>query len=164
METPDRIEKQITLSAPVERVWRALSQAHEFGAWFGVTFDGPFVAGAAVSGRITPTTVDAEVAKLQEPHAGTPFTITVERIEPPRHFAFRWHPYAIEPGADYSAEPTTLVEFTLAAVAGGTHLVVRESGFDRIPLARRAAAFTANEGGWTHQCRLIALYVQGHAS
>ncbi|MCC6989032.1 MAG: SRPBCC family protein [Acidobacteria bacterium] len=164
MDTLDRIEKQVTLNAPVERVWRAISDAREFGAWFGVAFDGPFGAGAAVSGRITPTTVDAAVAKLQEPHAGMPFTITVERLEPPRHFSFRWHPYAVEPGADYSGEPTTLVEFTLTAVAGGTHLVVSESGFHQIPLARRAAAFTANDGGWAHQCRLIALYVHGHAS
>lgn len=164
MSTPDQIEKHITLRAPVDRVWRAISQAHEFGAWFGVHFDGPFVAGAPVTGRITPTTVDPEVAKLQEPHAGTPFTITIERIEPPRRFSFRWHPYAVDPSHDYDAEPTTLVEFTLSLVDGGTHVVITESGFDRIPLARRAAAFGANDGGWRHQCRLIELYVHDHAS
>lgn len=164
MNTPDRIEKQIVLRAPVDRVWRAISQADEFGAWFGVRFDGPFAAGAAVTGRLTPTTVDPDVANLQAPHAGTPFAIVIERIEPPRLFSFRWHPYAVDPGHDYGTEPMTLVEFALSAVATGTRLVVTESGFDRIPLARRAAAFTANEGGWTHQCRLIDLYVQGHAS
>lgn len=164
MNTPDRIEKHITLRAPVDRVWRAISQAHEFGAWFGVHFDGPFVAGAAVSGRITPTTVDPEVAKLQEPHAGTPFTIIIEDIEPPRRFSFRWHPYAVDPGHNDDTEPTTLVEFTLSPVEGGTHVVITESGFETIPLARRAAAFNANDGGWTHQCRLLGLYVQDHAS
>lgn len=164
MDTPDRIAKSITLRAPVERVWRAISQAEEFGAWFGVRFDGPFVAGQPVHGRITPTTVDAEVAKLQAPHAGTPFTVTVERMEPPRCFSFRWHPYAVEPGTDYSSEPTTLVEFTLAPAGDGTTLEITESGFSAIPLARRAAAFTANEGGWAHQCRLVQLYVDGHAA
>ncbi len=164
MSTPDQIEKHITLRAPVDRVWRAISQAHEFGAWFGVRFDGPFVAGAVVRGRITPTTVDPEVAKLQEPHAGTPFTITIERIEPPWRFSFRWHPYPVDASQDYDAEPTTLVEFTLSPVEGGTHVVITESGFDRIPLVRRAAAFTANDGGWSHQCRLLGRYVQDHAS
>lgn len=164
MSTPDRIEKQIVLRAPLDRVWRAISQADEFGAWFGVRFDGPFAAGAALTGRITPTTVDPEVAKLQAPHEGTPFAIVIERIEPPRLFSFRWHPYAVDPAHDYGAEPMTLVEFSLSPVASGTRLVVTESGFDHIPLARRAAAFTANEDGWTHQCRLIDLYVQGHAS
>lgn len=164
MDVPDRIEKSITLRAPLDRVWRAVSVADEFGAWFGVRFDGPFVAGQPVHGRITPTTVDAEVAKLQEPHAGMPFVIHVEAIDAPRRFAFRWHPYAVEPGKDYGAEPTTLVEFTLSPVEGGTHLVITESGFSAIPLERRAAAFTANDGGWAHQCRLVQRYVDGDAS
>ena len=164
MSTPDRIEKQTTLRAPLERVWRAISDAREFGAWFGVHFDGPFVAGARVSGRITPTTVDPDVAKLQEPHAGTLFEIAVERIDPPTLFAFRWHPYAVDTTTDYASEPTTLVTFELTAVADGTHLVITESGFDQIPLARRAEAFTANDGGWTHQARLLDLYLRLHGS
>ena len=162
--TPDRIEKQITLKAPLTRVWNAISNAHEFGAWFGVTFDGPFVAGASIRGRITPTTVDPEVAKLQEPHAGMPFDITIERIEPPRLFSFRWHPSALDTNTDYSGEPTTLVAFELIAVESGTHLVITESGFDGIPLVRRAQAFTANDGGWTHQARLLEKYLLLHAA
>ena len=162
--TPDRIEKQIVLHAPVARVWHAISDAREFGAWFGVAFDGPFVAGHRITGRIAPTTVDPEVARLQEAHAGKPFDITVDQIKRPRLFSFRWHPYAIEPGVDYSSEPTTLVTFELTAVGDGTRLVITESGFDRIPLARRAEAFTANDGGWAHQARLIELYVHGLAS
>ncbi|PTL82008.1 SRPBCC family protein [Vitiosangium sp. GDMCC 1.1324] len=155
----DRIEKKITLRAPVSRVWRAVSDAREFGAWFGVKFDGPFVAGARVTGRITPTTVDPEVAKLQEPHTGKAFDFTVDRIEPERLFSFRWHPFAVEPGVDYSKEPATLVVFELTEVEGGTLLTISESGFDRIPLERRAKAFAANEGGWEHQTKLIAKYV-----
>ena len=155
----DRIEKKITLRAPVSRVWRAISDAREFGAWFGVKFDGPFAAGTRITGRITPTRVDPEVAKLQEPHAGTAFDFTVDRLEPERLFSFRWHPFAVEPGVDYSKEPATLVTFELAAVEGGTLLTITESGFDRIPLERRAKAFAANEGGWEHQSKLIEKYL-----
>jgi uncharacterized protein YndB with AHSA1/START domain len=159
----DRIEKKITLRAPVSRVWRAVSDAREFGAWFGVEFDGPFVAGKPAKGRITPTQADPEVAKLQEPHAGKAFDFTVDRIEPERLISFRWHPFAVEPGVDYSKEPTTLVVFALTEVAGGTLLTITESGFDRIPLERRAKAFAANEGGWEHQTKLIEKYLLRHA-
>lgn len=159
----DRIEKKITLRAPVSRVWRAVSDAREFGTWFGVEFDGPFAAGARIRGRITPTKVDPEVAKLQEPNTGMPFDIMVDRLEPERLFSFRWHPFAIEPGADYSKEPTTLVAFELAEVKGGTLLTISESGFDRIPLERRAQAFAANEGGWEHQLKLVEKYLLRHA-
>jgi len=151
----DRIEKNVLLRAPLARVWRALTDAREFGRWFGVEFDGPFVAGAPLRGVIAPTQADAEVAKMQQPYTGKPFDITVERIEPQRLFSFRWHPYAVEPGVDYSKEPTTLVEFTLVEQANGVLLTVTESGFDTIPLERRAKAFSANEGGWALQMTLI---------
>jgi len=156
---PDRIEKKITLRAPLERVWRAISDAREFGRWFGVRFDGPFAAGARVTGKIVPTEVDPEVAKLQEPYSGMAFDFTIDRIEPMRLFSFRWHPYAVEPGVDYSKEPATLVVFELEPVPDGTELRITESGFDRIPIERRATAFTANEGGWEHQTKLIQKYV-----
>jgi len=151
----DRIEKKILLSAPRARVWKALTDAREFGHWFGVRLDGPFVAGATVRGVIAPTAVDADVAKAQEPYAGRPFDVTVDRIEPERLFSFRWHPYAIEPGVDYSQEPTTLVVFTLEDAPDGIMLTVTESGFDRIPLARRSEAFTANDGGWAMMVKMI---------
>ncbi|MGH7435598.1 MAG: SRPBCC family protein [Polyangiaceae bacterium] len=160
--TTDRIEKTVLLRAPVERVWRAVSDAREFGAWFGVAFEGPFVAGAPLHGRIVPTQVDPEVAELQKPHEGASFEIVVDRIERPRLFSFRWHPFAIDPGHDYSAEPMTLVVFALepaAPAAERTRLTITESGFDAIPLSRRAAAFTANEDGWAHQARLVEKYV-----
>src|SRR5689334_20748083 len=95
----DRIEKSVILRAKRPRVWRAISDAAEFGSWFGVAFDGPFVAGGRVTGRIVPTKVDPVVAKSQEPHAGKPFECRIDRIEPMRLFSFRWHPYAVEPGA-----------------------------------------------------------------
>ena len=154
-DSTDRIEKKILLRAPRERVWRALTDAGEFGTWFGVTFEGPFSPGALVRGVIVPTAVDAAVAKAQQPYAGRPFEITIDRMEPERTFAFRWHPFAVEPGVDYSAEPTTLIVFSLEEAAGGILLTVTESGFDRIPLARRAKAFTANEGGWGMVMTLI---------
>lgn len=157
----DRIEKTILLRAPLERVWRAISDAKEFGSWFGVEFDGPFVGGARLTGRIAPTKVDAEVAKAQQPYAGMAFEFRVDRIEPMRLFSFRWHPFAVDPKVDYSSEPATLVVFKLEEVAGGTKLVISESGFDRIPLERRAKAFAANEQGWTMQAKLIEKYLAG---
>ncbi len=154
----DRIVKTAVLHAPLARVWAALTDSAEFGAWFGAQFDGPFVAGTTATGCIRPTTVDADVAKLQEPHAGTPLILVVDRIEPMQTFSFRWHPYAVG-DADLSHEPMTLVTFELAQTVDGTVLTISESGFDQIPLDRRAAAFTANDGGWTHQLRLITTYV-----
>lgn len=151
----DRIEKKVLLRAPRARVWRALTDAEEFGKWFGLKFDGPFTPGALRRGVIVPTTVDADVAKAQQEYAGMPFEITVDRIEPERLFAFRWHPFAVERGVDYSSEPTTLIVFALEEVVNGIMLTVTESGFDRIPLARRAKAFAANEQGWTIQVKLI---------
>jgi len=156
----DQIEKHVTLRAPRERVWRALTDATQFGTWFGVELDGPFVAGQRVTGRISPTKVDPEVARHQEPYRGAKFECAIERIEPMDLFSFRWHPFAIDPAVDYSAEPMTLVAFELAdAAGGGTSLTITESGFDRIPLARRAQAFAANEGGWAAQAELIARYL-----
>ncbi|HUB13187.1 MAG TPA: SRPBCC family protein [Acetobacteraceae bacterium] len=156
---PDRIDKRVLLRAPQERVWQAVSDAERFGQWFGVAFDGPFVVGGKLTGRIAPTTVDPEVAKLQEPHAGMRFAFIVERIEPTRLIAFRWHPYAVDPSVDYSREPTTLIEFVLEPTTDGTLLSITESGFDRIPLERRAKAFAANDGGWEMQTKLIEKYL-----
>lgn len=164
MSVPDKIEKQILLRAPLSKVWSAITDSQQFGTWFGCALDGQFETGKTANGTIQPTKVDAEVAKLQEPHAGTPFQIVVERIEPMRLFAFRWHPYALEEGMSYEEEPMTLVEFVLQEIEPGkTQLKITESGFDRVPLARRARAFTENEGGWTHQTHMIEKYLYGQA-
>jgi uncharacterized protein YndB with AHSA1/START domain len=156
----DRIEKHVLLNAPLDRVWRAVSDSAEFGRWFGVKFDGPFVAGESVSGVLTPTKVDENVAKSQEPHAGTRYTWQIVAVEPQRRLAFRWHPYALESGVDYSREPTTLVEFTLTEAGGGVLLQIVESGFDAIPAERRAKAFEANSEGWTAQTELVRRYLE----
>lgn len=155
----DRIEKRVQLDAPRARVWKAITDSTEFGQWFGVKFDGPFVAGKPLKGVIQPTTVDADVARAQQPYAGMPFEITVDRIEPERLFSFRWHPFAVDRNVDYSKEPTTLVAFLLEDAPGGTALTVTESGFDRIPGPRRATAFEMNDGGWTMQVKLIGKYL-----
>ena len=157
--TTDRIEKTIILRAPRERVWRAISDAKQFGSWFGVELDGPFVAGQHLTGRIVPTSVDAEVAKSQEPYRGRAFDFTIDRIEPMRLFSFRWHPFAVDPNFDYSKEPTTLVELVLEELAEGTKLIVTESGFDDLPLDRRGPAFAMNEQGWAAQVTLIEKYL-----
>jgi uncharacterized protein YndB with AHSA1/START domain len=159
----DRIEKKILLQAPRERVWRAISDSKQFGSWFGVEFDGAFSEGARLNGKIAPTTVDANVAEMQKPYAGMPFEFVVGRIEPMRRISFRWHPFAVEPDIDYSNEPMTLIVFELEEVPGGTLLSITESGFDRIPLERRAKAFESNEGGWEMQTKLIEKYLARQA-
>jgi uncharacterized protein YndB with AHSA1/START domain len=155
----DRIEKEVVLRAPLDRVWKAISDADEFGRWFGARFDGPFVAGTSVTGVITPTTVDDDVAKAQEPYAGMSDTWQIVAIEPKRKLAFRWHPYAVESGTDYSQEPTTLVEFTLSETNDGVLLRIVESGFDKIPAERRASAFESNSEGWEAQTELVRKYL-----
>jgi uncharacterized protein YndB with AHSA1/START domain len=164
MSIPDRIEKRIVLHVPRERVWRAISEAKRFGSWFGVELEGEFAAGTRLTGRIAPTAVDPEVAKLQQPYVGLPFELHIERMEPMSLFSFRWHPSAVDRSVDYSAEPMTLVEFRLEEVTQGTLLTITESGFSRIPLERRAKAFTSNEGGWSHQLQLIRKYLDQSSS
>jgi len=148
-QVTDRIEKQILLNAPRSRVWRAIAESREFGEWFGVKLPaGQFAPGARVQGPIT-----------HKGYEHVTLDVTIEAMEPERRFALRWHPYAIQPGVDYSNEPTTLVEFTLEQVAGGTRLTIVESGFDRIPLERRASAFESNERGWAQQLLAIERYL-----
>ncbi len=148
MTKTDRIEKRVILRAPRLRVWRALTTAEEFGAWFGVKLEGPFTEGATVRGTITLPGYEHVTMEM-----------LVERIEPERYFAYRWHPYAVDPSVDYSPEPTTLVEFRLDEADGGTVLTIVESGFDRIPPARRSEAFRMNDRGWTEQTRNIERHV-----
>lgn len=157
--TPDAIIKTILLRAPLSRVWAAITDADRFGQWFGVRFDGPFVPNTSLTGRITPTIVDAAVAEAQKPYEGTPFVFELADIIPQSLFSFHWHPYAVDPSVDYSAETPTLVSFVLEEVEDGVRLTVTESGFSQIPLARRAEAFRMNEGGWTAQMRLIEAYL-----
>jgi uncharacterized protein YndB with AHSA1/START domain len=144
----DRIEKSIELKAPVARVWRALTDHEEFGTWFRVRLDGPFVPGQASRGNI-----------LHPGYEHIEWKATVQKMEPERLFSFTWHPYAIDPNEDYSGETPTLVEFTLEKTKTGTLLRVVESGFDKIPSKRRAEAFRMNEGGWAAQMKNIELYV-----
>ncbi|MBL8744146.1 MAG: SRPBCC family protein [Myxococcales bacterium] len=147
----------MVLKAPRARVWRAISDSQAFGAWFGMTIDGPFIAGKTVKGHIAKTQVDAEIAKQQEPYVGMPCDLMIERIEPETCLAFRWHPGA-DPDVAPDA-PTTLVTFELADASGGTELTITESGFDALPLEKRAKAFADNEGGWQAQLTLIAKYL-----
>ena len=155
----DRVEKQLFLLAPQDKVWHAISDAREFGNWFGVEFDREFAPGARMTGRIKPTKADLAVAEIQKKYAGMRMALVVERVEPMRVFAYRWHPFAIDPDVDYSTEPMTLVTFTLEPTEGGTMLRVVESGFDAIPIGRRADAFEANEEGWGMQMQMIEKYL-----
>lgn len=147
-QTTDRIDKRFEVKAKRSRVWRAISDAGEFGAWFGMKLDRPFAAGTTVLGRLTIPGYEHISLEIQ-----------VERIEPEGYFSYRWHPYPMDPKVDYSAEPATLVEFRLEEIAGGTTVMITESGFDRLPASRRAEAFRMNEAGWAGQSKKLASYV-----
>jgi uncharacterized protein YndB with AHSA1/START domain len=149
VKTTDRIEKTIELKAPIARVWRALTDHHEFGTWFRVRMDGPFVPGQVARGQIT-----------YPGYEHLRWEAVIQKMEPERLFSFTWHPYAVDPNQDYSGEPPTLVEFTLQETAGGTLLRIVESGFDKIPIARRDEAFRMNDGGWGGQINNIAQHVE----
>src|SRR5689334_16091844 len=130
LQTTDRIEKQFEIRAKRSRVWRAIADANEFGAWFGVKFDRPFAPGETLIGRLT-----------IKGYEGAAMEVQIEKMKPEDYFSYRWHPYAVDPKVDYHAEPMTLVEFRLEETASGTTVTITESGFDRLPASRRAEAF-----------------------
>ena len=145
----DRIEKSIAIAAPVERVWRALTDHEEFGTWFRVKLEGPFVLGEVSRGRIT--------------HSGyehLKWEARVVAMEAPRLFAFTWQPYAVDPDRDYSSDPQTRVEFRLEPEGEGTNLIVVESGFDSLPAERRDEALRMNTGGWEAQVKNVTAHAE----
>ena len=146
----DKIETQTRINAPIERVWEAVGDHRQFGLWFKVALDQPFVAGEKSTGHIT---IPA--------YAHVRWTAEVVAVEPPRRLAFRWHPYAIEQGVDYSHEPMTLVDIRLEPDGDGTTVRVVESGFDALPAARRDEAYRMNKGGWDAQMNNVRTYVEG---
>jgi len=145
----DRIEKKVELRAPRSRVWRAITTAKEFSAWFRMDLDGEFAEGATLHGTVT---------RPGNEHVN-PIEMLIGQIEPERYFSYRWHPYALDAAVDYSAEPMTLVEFILEETEGGTAVTIVESGFDRVPLSRQAEAFRMNDKGWAGQVKNLAQYV-----
>ena len=144
------IEKRIELKAPVARVWRAISNSREFGEWFRVRFDGPFVPGQIARGKL-----------LYPGFENVKFEMRIRQMQPEKLFSYTWHPYAVDPKADYSQETPTLVEFILEEIAAGTLLTVKESGFEHVPAARRAEAFRKNSDGWAAQLTNIEAYLAG---
>jgi uncharacterized protein YndB with AHSA1/START domain len=147
----DRIEKSTELRAPVARVWRALTDYREFGAWFRVALDGPFKAGEDAHGKIT-----------HPGYENLTFHAVVQVIDPESYFAFTWHPYAVDPAEDYSKETPTLVEFRLEPAPPGTRLTVTESGFSDLPDERREEALPRNDQGWSIQMKNIQDYLAQH--
>lgn len=146
-----RIEKQIEIKAPPSRVWRALTDYRQFGEWFQVKIDGPFVAGQASTGHLT-----------FPGYENLKWEIVVQKIEPETYFSYTWHPYAVDPAVDYSKETPTLVEFRLETIPSGTLLRVTESGFEKIPAHRIQEALRKNDGGWAQQMKAIENYVAQH--
>jgi uncharacterized protein YndB with AHSA1/START domain len=144
----NQIEKRIEIAAPVARVWKALTNHEEFGEWFRVRLEGPFVPGQRSRGRIT-----------YPGYEHVTWEAVIKEMTPEKLFSFTWHPYAIDPKIDYSKETPTLVEFRLAPTETGTLLVVTESGFDKIPAHRQIEALRMNDGGWAEQVKNIERYV-----
>jgi uncharacterized protein YndB with AHSA1/START domain len=146
----DRIERSIVINAPRDRVWRALSNAEEFGTWFGANLKGQsFAAGQRARGQIT-----------FKGYEHVWFDIVVERIQPQDLLSYRWHPYAMDPAVDYDKEQPTLVTFLLKDAPGnGTLLTVVETGFDNVPPHRRLEAFRMNSRGWEQQLACIVRHV-----
>jgi uncharacterized protein YndB with AHSA1/START domain len=145
----DRIEKTIDLDAPIERVWRAVSDHKRVRDLV------PGRSGGAVRRR------PGGARQITYPgYEHVTWKAVVVAIEPPRRFAFTWHPYGIDPDVDYDQEEPTLVEFLLAPNGAGTRLTVVESGFDKVPAHRREEAFRMNDGGWTQQVQNIKAHVE----
>jgi uncharacterized protein YndB with AHSA1/START domain len=167
----DRIEKKITLRAPVSRVWEAIADSKEFGRWFGVRLEGEFAAGKSLKGTWDEGLDEAAIIEIQKKLGLPPSKVkmpdgeavfcTVERVDPERYFSFRWIPYGIDAEVDPENEPTTLVEFRLEEAPGGTLLTIVESGFDRVPEKRRERAFRMNTGGWAAQAENLRKHVEG---
>ena len=147
------IRKQIEIAAPIPRVWQALTDHQQFGAWFRVKLDGPFIAGQTSTGYIT-----------WPGYEHLRWEAVVQKLEPERYFSFTWHPYSIDPAVDYSQETPTLVEFTLEPTSVGTLLTVTESGFENIPAHRRSEAFLRNDGGWSQQVGNIKSFAEDAAA
>ena len=145
----DRIEKSIAIAAPVEKVWRALTDHEEFGAWFRVKLDGPFVPGEVSTGRMT-----------YPGYEHLKWEARVVAMEAPHLVAFTWHPYAVDPDKDYSGDPQTRVEFRLEPAGEGTNLIVVESGFDALPAGRRDEALRMNTGGWEEQVKTVKAHAE----
>jgi uncharacterized protein YndB with AHSA1/START domain len=144
----NQIEKRIELKAPLTRVWRALTDHREFGEWFRVKLEAPFVPGKVARGQI-----------LYPGYEHVKWEAVIKEMQPEKLFSFTWHPYAVDPNTDYSGETPTLVEFRLQPSGQGTLLVVTESGFDKIPAHRQIEALRMNDGGWAEQIRNIERHV-----
>lgn len=144
----DRIEKRFEVKAPRSRVWRAIADSGEFGAWFGIKADRAFTPGAAVRAQVT-----------FKGHEHITLEVIVEKVEPESYFSYRWHPYPMDAARDFSREPMTLVEFSLAESSGGTTVTIVESGFDALPADRRAEAFRMNDAGWENQAKRLTAHV-----
>lgn len=160
----DRIDRRVKIRASRDAVWRAVSEAELFGRWFGVRFDGAFRAGAQLRGRICPTEVDPEVAKLQAPHAGAEFDFEVATVEPMREIAFRWRPNGVSQSPEARNGPMTRIVFRLRAEADGVELSISEIGFDQLSEPARSAAHASSSAGWTHQADLVRRFVEAGAA
>ncbi len=148
-EDQDRIEKVVELAAPVPRVWRAITDHKEFGAWFRVRLDGPFEVGKRTTGNIT-----------YPGYEHVAWESVTECMEHERLFSFSWPPSAIDPDTDYAADAKVLVEFRLEPMAdGGTRLTITESGFLQFPVPKRLEALRSNTEGWEIQAGHIAAHV-----
>lgn len=147
-EDQDRIEKVVELAAPVARVWRAITDYEEFGAWFRVQLDGPFRVGETTTGTIS-----------YPGHDDMDWVSVTEQKDHERVFAFSWPPSLIDPDTTYSADAKVLVEFRLEATDAGTRLIIIETGFRQFPKSKRLEVLRSCAEGWELQAANIAAHV-----
>ncbi len=145
----DQIHKIVELAAPVSRVWQALTDHTEFGEWFRVRLDQPFVVGKTTTGNIT-----------YPGHEHMEWESITERMEFERLFVFSWPPGAIDPDTEYGPDAKVVVRFELEPTdQGGTRLTITESGFMQFPESKRLEALRSNTEGWDIQAKNIAAHV-----
>ena len=144
-----RIDRTVDFKAPPEKLWRALTSVEELSAWFQVRIEGDIAAGR-----------DIWMTSVHPQHAGQRWPVRIVELVPPRLFVWQWHPGEIDPAGAHLKEPQTTVTFTLEPIAGGTRLILSETGFDEISLARRAKAHADNSQGWTEVLGWLQTYVE----
>jgi uncharacterized protein YndB with AHSA1/START domain len=139
MEMPDEVRREVVVEAPLERVWRAITEADQLVHWF--------------PDKIAEVDLRPGGAIRIEWQDGEFDDGTVDVVEAPSRFAFRWH------GAGFDS-PETLVEFTLEPTADGTRVVVIENGFSKVREEKRESAWHDNDGGWAKELGELKTYLE----
>src|SRR5260370_3154104 len=141
----DRIEREVVVAAPRERVWEIITQAEHVGKWVGESAEVDLRPGGTIV--------------LRWAKYGTLYG-TIEKIDEQHFFSYRWNPGIF--GEKPTNENSTLVEFSLTPQGRETRLRVVETGFSRLSRneSERAEQFKDNTEGWAHELGELQQYVE----